>query len=619
MDEDGKKDLKQKIGQMEQELNSTKQVIGEKAEAMLNSSKQVIGEKAEEVLEKAIEKKKVGMFRGIQSRIVTLIVCAVVFSAAVLTYNGIDAYSKGLKNRIRDDMTALAEAYGAELRTTLYINGSRALERETLASLFQNVKLGDMESSLCYVVDGDGILLMNPKTDTVGVPVQNKLVTQLVEQIHRGIIPEPGYMEFEYDGVQKFASYCVMDGGQAILILSVDKSEAYADVNSFVFRSIGAAAGLIVVLVVIGVFMSRAIARPIKLLTKVIDQNAEFDFSESKTSRLLAKGKGETAVMSSALETLRGNLSGMVSKLAETAERLQMNADSLKNIVGELNSNSCDNSATSQELAASMQETSATTQLIDERMSGINENTKKIGVLTNEGGVKAEGIIVKADGLKKNAEAANAKTREIYSKVKQESDTAIEKAKEIERINTLTEAIANIASQTELLSLNASIEAARAGEAGRGFAVVAGEIGNLANQSTETANNITTIVAGVKDAADSMENSLNQMIAFMEETVMTDYATFIKVSTEYSADAKSFSDSMKTINTSIADLEESIRDITNSVQGINRTVNEVTISINDIANKATDMVGYANDTGEKAEDNAKFAQELDQIVKKFKI
>lgn len=607
MGEGQKKDIRQQIGQMEQELNKTRQIIEEKAE---------------EVLEKAVEKKKVGMFRGIQSRIVTLIVCAVVFSAAVLTYSGIDAFSRGLKSRITGDIVSLAEAYGSELRTAVYVSEGRLLQgngEADLAALLQNARMGGMEGSFCYVTDGDGKLLMSQKGGTTGVPVQNILVTELVIQIHKGIVPEPGYKEYKIGNMQKLAGYYVLEDGKAILILEVDRAEAFGDVSNFIIRSVGTAILLVVVLVAIGVVMSRAIARPIRLLTKVIDQNAEFDFTESRTSRLLSKGKGETAVMSSALETLRGNLSGMVGKLAQTAEKLQMNADSLKGIVGELNSNSCDNSATSQELAASMQETSATTQLIDERMSVINENTEKIGMLTSEGGVKAEGIISKAEGLKKNTEAANSKTREIYSRVKKESDTAIEKAKEIERINTLTDAIANIASQTELLSLNASIEAARAGEAGKGFAVVAGEIGNLANQSTETANNITTIVAGVKDAAESMENCLNQMISFMEETVMADYASFIKVSSEYSADAQSFSDSMRTINISITDLEENIRDITNSVQGINRTVNEVTTSINDIANKATDMVGYANDTGEKAEDNAKFAQELDEIVKRFKI
>lgn len=607
MDEDKKESIRQKIGQVEQELNINRQAIEEKAE---------------QVIEKAVEKKKVGMFRGIQSRIVTLIVCAVVFSAVILTYSGIEAFSAGLKSRITEDMVSLATAYGSELRTAVYVSEERILQRggeSNLAAQLQNAGMGGMESSVCYVTDGDGKLLMNQKGGTTGVPVQNALVTELVDQIHRGIVPEPGYKEYKLNGTQKLAGYYVLAEGKAILVLEVDKSEAFGDVNDFIFRSVGTAALLVILLVAIGAVMSRAIARPIKLLTKVIDQNAQFDFTESRTSRLLAKGKGETAVMSSALEELRGNLAGMVGKLAETAERLQMNADALKGIVGELNSNSCDNSATSQELAANMQETSATTQLIDDRMAAINENTKKIGELTNEGGVKAEGIISKARGLKKNTEEADAKTKEIYSKVKKESDMAIEKAKEIEHINTLTEAIANIASQTELLSLNASIEAARAGEAGKGFAVVASEIGNLANQSTETANNITAIVAGVKDAAESMENCLNQMITFMEETVMTDYASFIKVSSEYSADAQDFSESMKTINTSIIDLEDSIRDITNSVQGINRTVNEVTSGINDIANKATDMVGYANDTGERAADNARFAKELDEMVKRFKI
>lgn len=285
----------------------------------------------------------------------------------------------------------------------------------------------------------------------------------------------------------------------------------------------------------------------------------------------------------------------------------------------ELNSNSCDNSATSQELAASMEETSATTQIIDEHMGNINENTKKIGSLTKSGEQSALEIITKADRLKKNTEEANVKTRDIYSKVKKESDIAIQKAKEIEQINALTEAIAAIASQTELLSLNASIEAARAGEAGRGFAVVASEIGNLASQSTETANNITSIVAGVKDAAESMEECLTQMISFMEQTVIGDYENFIQVSEEYSADAQKFSGSMKNINESVMELEESITDITSSVQGINTTVNEAAISINDIAAKATDMVSYAGDTGNKAEDNAEYARELDGIVKQFKI
>lgn len=596
-----------------------KNKLKQEVEKNLKIDEKALEEKAGQLLEKAAEKKKVGMLRGIQSRIMILTIFAVAVSVVLITVVGIQAFSESLTSMVMSNMQSQAVAYSANLRTVmLYSNGSMP-DTSILTQIFEGVTVEGVEGSYCYVVDKNGTMLYHPTTEKIGQPVENAVVNDLVAQIQSGNIPEPGAIEYEFNGAIKLAGYNVLRGGQAIVVLTADKDVALLAVTDYIKQCVVAAILILAVIILLGALISRSIARPIKLLTKVIDQNAAFDFTENKTSRFLSKGKGETAVMSSSLEILRGNLVGMVENLANAADKLQLNADGLKEIVEELNSNSCDNSATSQELAASMEETSATTQIIDERMNDINENAKKIGQLTKEGEERAGSIIGKAEGLKRNTEETNAKTREIYSMVKKESDVAIEKAKEISRINALTDAIAAIASQTELLSLNASIEAARAGEAGRGFAVVAGEIGSLAAQSTDTANNISSIVSGVKDAAESMERCLLQMIHFMEETVIGDYESFIKVSEEYSADAREFSGSMKTISESITVLEENISDITNSIQDINRTVGEAAISVNDIAEKATDMVGYASDTGEKAEDNAAFAKQLDEIVRQFKI
>lgn len=394
---------------------------------------------------------------------------------------------------------------------------------------------------------------------------------------------------------------------------------AKALVNDFIIRNVGVSLIILVLIGIVAWFVSKSIAKPIRLLTSVIDKNANLDFTASKESTMLSKGKGETAVMSQSLELLRENIRDIMSGLSEQSENMKKSASGLKVIVQELNGNSCDNSASSEELAASMQETSASTNRIDDKMMDIEESTKMIGNLTVEGEEAADKIIDKADELRRNSEEANAKAKDIYSKVKSESETAIAKARDINRINELAEAISDIASQTELLSLNASIEAARAGEQGKGFAVVASEISTLASQSTETASGIADIVISVKDAAERMEKCIRQMIEFMENTVICDYQNFISVSEEYSYDAKQFLGSMKTINGSIVDLRSNVETIASAIQGINSTVGEAANSINDIAEKASDVVGYASDTGELAEKNAKLADDIDTIVGRFKL
>ncbi|HQE66105.1 MAG TPA: methyl-accepting chemotaxis protein, partial [Bacillota bacterium] len=107
-------------------------------------------------------------------------------------------------------------------------------------------------------------------------------------------------------------------------------------------------------------------------------------------------------------------------------------------------------------------------------------------------------------------------SKEYNKKVLQALNSLDEK---LRAIDTITEAVEGIASQTQLLALNASIEAARAGEAGRGFAVVAGEVGKLADDSSQSAKEIKQLIDGItgqiselsvniKDEADAIDKNL---------------------------------------------------------------------------------------------------------------
>lgn len=142
------------------------------------------------------------------------------------------------------------------------------------------------------------------------------------------------------------------------------------------------------------------------------------------------------------------------------------------------------------------------------------------------------------------------------------------------------DSISSIASQTNLLSLNASIEAARAGEAGRGFAVVATEIRNLADDSQTAAAHIGQMIESVRKQADAMSDKLKNSMEQLEK------------GNQLTAEAK---DSFAVIREGTDEVGENVEDIRKRVKTLTDKISEAVESMSAIKEAADNNVTEINE------------------------
>ena len=555
-------------------------------------------------------------FRSISS----LVMLAVIISMLVIgilseVINNIE-FRNNYKETVQNDLLTMVEIGGALMDAReLQIQADPSI----LAELIADVKLESCSTSYAYAVDKTGIMLYHPKPEKIGEPVENAAVKGLLSQMASGTIPEPGVIEYEYKGAMKYAAYYIQPISNNILIITVDEDDIFAPINA---TSIKSTIFIIIAFVIVAVIMtivSKIMLKPMGILTEILQDSARLDLRHNEKSEIVKYRRDEIGSIARDIASLRQVIRTVVGEIDGSEVRLDEIINQLKDTTVKLNDNSADNSATSQELAAGMQEAADTTDTINDNVSVMVQNAEQINDLSEQGAAHAVEIKSKAEAIKEDVQHSIDNARTVFDDVKRQSDEAIEQSKAVEKINELTEQIRSIASQTNLLALNASIEAARAGEAGRGFAVVAEEIGNLANQSSDTVSGINDIVAEVNHSVTNMSECLTRALDYIDNNAMADYAKFDEIAEGYSADANSFEENMTSIHQAVAELSSSINDVSDSISGMNSTINESAKGVTDVANKTTDIVSLTADTEQIVDQTEQCSEDMKAIVSRFQM
>lgn len=169
-----------------------------------------------------------------------------------------------------------------------------------------------------------------------------------------------------------------------------------------------------------------------------------------------------------------------------------------------------------------------------------------------------------------------------------------------DQMNSITDLITNVASQTSLLALNASIEAARAGEAGRGFAVVASEISNLAEQTTSATDNITSLINNIASQLSVMVNTIHDLINSNNEQ---------RISAEKTAG------SFGTINNNVTQIRKQSNDLKDIVENLADANKVIVESIQTISAITEEVAAHSNETYNNSEHNHEIVENVNELVR----
>ncbi|WP_238652671.1 methyl-accepting chemotaxis protein [Paenibacillus piscarius] len=276
-------------------------------------------------------------------------------------------------------------------------------------------------------------------------------------------------------------------------------------------RSSVALSGLLIAValvlsVVLGTLITRLITKPLKELQGLMKRAEAGDLTAAAAYR----SRDEIGEINTSFNTMLDGLKHMMRGVSESAEILSASSQQMSASADQTAHASQMIAETSGEIAAGFEVQAESIALTAQSVRTMSYDIAEARHSSNEMSSLMEQAALSADRGVEAVEQILAQMREIDSSVSAGRGIVGNLGGLSEEINTIITTINEIATQTNLLSLNASIEAARAGEHGRGFAVVAGEIRQLAEATGRSSLQITEIINHIRQQTNSAVEAMEQ-------------------------------------------------------------------------------------------------------------
>lgn len=564
---------------------------------------------------------------------------------AIVDIDGQARYSNGVTDQLGDKEYIIKALKGEVNVSDLIVGGitdgmllayAAPIENEgKIAGVLIGYGYGN---SLSYIaenasLDSDGYgFIINKNGTIVGHPDENKVkdkfnpidesqgdekLESLALAFEEILENGDGVVHYNFEDIKYIAGYAPVLDTEWTFVYTGEEKDILSGIPELRKSIYLMAIYVLLVSVVIAYFIGNSIARPIVETIGYSEYIASLDITHNIPEKLLERS----------------------DEIGDLARAFQRIIDNLNRIIYEVNDSSEQVAAASEELTATSQQSAYAAIEVTKTVEEIAKGAQEQALSTEEGAAKANllgesfeenreylsGLNISANRVVKSVQEGLVEIDKLYS-ITEESSQAISEIHDVilrtnhssQSIGEASRVIASIADQTNLLALNAAIEAARAGEAGRGFAVVADEIRKLAEQSSISTMGINEIVQELQNNSQSAVKTMEKVSSITEEQnnrVESSKEKYMLIN-----EAMTYTINVaEKLNASEENMEKMKNEILNALENLTAIAEENSAATQEASASMEEQSASIEQISGASEDLAILAQNLQQIIGRFKV
>ncbi len=508
------------------------------------------------------------------------------------------------------------------------------------------------KTGACYIAGMEGTIiadrdksLVENMTNVINNAKQDASLVSVASFLSQAIeVDESEVGYYNYKGNSYIASYATMKTTDWSVVIRAPVNEFMGTVNSLRRSMYFIGAGILIVALIIVYFVAHSIVKPIQTVVSALKNIAQGE--GDLTVRLPVHGNDE-------ITDLSQYFNQTISKIGHSIQNVGVNSNTMEDIGNELASNMTETASAVNEIsanidgvkqqaltqAASVTETASTIEEIVRTIKQLNTSIETQAASVAESSASIEQMVANIASIGQTLGKTDEVVKELTSATGDGKDTLVTSNSVTQKIaeesGSLMEAssvIQHIASQTNLLAMNAAIEAAHAGEAGKGFAVVADEIRKLAEDSATQGKTITATLKTLSGEIETLSASSKTVeekfnaIFNLAEQVKSMSARLTEAMREQENGSKEVLIAIKNINTVTTEVQAGSEEMLKGGEGVAEEMRKldnltrvITESMNEMASGAVQINNAVQEVNEITQKNKRSIESLSNEVKKFKV